>query len=145
MRVGRLVVLEKDPVRACSPNGTKHTRWRCRCDCGNETTVFRSQLTNGRTKSCGCWRRELMASLGRQKVRNRKVVDLTGQTFGRLTVLCRAAGNDWGQVMWWCRCQCGKEIEAMGGNLRMGKQVSCGCARVDWGRKLGKRYGGGRS
>lgn len=29
-------------------------RWRCRCDCGNETVVGQSLLQRGRTKSCGC-------------------------------------------------------------------------------------------
>lgn len=29
------------------------TYWDCRCDCGNETTVFGGALTSGRTKSCG--------------------------------------------------------------------------------------------
>ena len=28
--------------------------WLCRCDCGNETTVFSGYLRNGDTKSCGC-------------------------------------------------------------------------------------------
>ena len=28
--------------------------WRCRCDCGNETTVMGSNLRSGGTKSCGC-------------------------------------------------------------------------------------------
>ena len=26
----------------------------CRCDCGNETVVFKSNLLRGHTKSCGC-------------------------------------------------------------------------------------------
>lgn len=29
-------------------------RWKCICDCGNETTVGQTLLQNGRTKSCGC-------------------------------------------------------------------------------------------
>ena len=29
-------------------------RWRCRCDCGNETVVGQTLLQNGKTKSCGC-------------------------------------------------------------------------------------------
>ena len=30
------------------------TYWECKCDCGNHTTVARSNLTNGHTQSCGC-------------------------------------------------------------------------------------------
>lgn len=29
-------------------------RWKCRCDCGNETTVGQTLLQTGKTKSCGC-------------------------------------------------------------------------------------------
>lgn len=29
-------------------------RWRCRCDCGNETIVGQTPLQSGHTKSCGC-------------------------------------------------------------------------------------------
>ena len=30
------------------------TFWKCLCDCGNYTTVARSNLINGHTQSCGC-------------------------------------------------------------------------------------------
>lgn len=29
-------------------------RWRCKCDCGKETTVNGYDLRSGKTKSCGC-------------------------------------------------------------------------------------------
>lgn len=51
-RFGRLVVLEM-----AQDNG-KITRWKCRCDCGNISTVTVYNLTNGHTKSCGCLRDE---------------------------------------------------------------------------------------
>lgn len=28
--------------------------WRCKCDCGNETTTRQSSLSSGVCKSCGC-------------------------------------------------------------------------------------------
>lgn len=28
--------------------------YKCKCDCGNETTVYRSNLISGKIKSCGC-------------------------------------------------------------------------------------------
>lgn len=34
--------------------GYPKTRWRCRCDCGNEKIVFTGDLRRGDTKSCGC-------------------------------------------------------------------------------------------
>lgn len=32
--------------------------WRCKCDCGNETIVYSSNLTRGVTRSCGCYKKE---------------------------------------------------------------------------------------
>ena len=36
--------------------------WRCQCDCGTENIVFGASLTSGRSKSCGCLRREETSS-----------------------------------------------------------------------------------
>lgn len=32
--------------------------WITRCDCGNNTRIRSAALTQGNTKSCGCWKRE---------------------------------------------------------------------------------------
>ena len=65
----------------------------------------------------------------------RKLIDLTGQRFGRWTVLCRA-GNYGDYLLdghtsptWLCRCDCGNVRLLTGNNLRMGKSLSCGCAK----------------
>lgn len=50
---GRLIVLQRDGT---STNGK--AQWRCRCQCGRETTAVGSELRNGHTTSCGCWRVE---------------------------------------------------------------------------------------
>lgn len=56
-----------------------------------------------------------------------KPIDLTGQTFGRFTVLQRAHNNKEGRAMWLCRCECGNERVVMGKCLRNGHTQSCGC------------------
>lgn len=56
-----------------------------------------------------------------------KLIDLTGQRFGRLTVLERAGSNK-GHALWLCQCDCGKTIIAYGNDL-MRRQKSCGCIR----------------
>ena len=33
--------------------------WECKCDCGNTVVVHQQNLTNGHTKSCGCYNKEL--------------------------------------------------------------------------------------
>lgn len=41
-------------------------QWECLCECGNTTVVHRSSLTGGRTRSCGCLRREATAQARRK-------------------------------------------------------------------------------
>lgn len=52
-RIGRLTVLE-----CVGKDKHNQTRWRCSCDCGNETVISRVSVINGRTKSCGCLQKE---------------------------------------------------------------------------------------
>ncbi len=58
--------------------------------------------------------------------------DLTGQTFGRLTVVSMLpARNRSGKVLWRCRCSCGEWASAVvGGDIVSGKSNSCGCKRA---------------
>ena len=37
------------------------SKWTCRCDCGRMITTLTDSLNSGKTKSCGCLRKELMA------------------------------------------------------------------------------------
>lgn len=39
--------------------------WLCRCVCGTERTVRRSNIVYGVSKSCGCWQREVRVRTGR--------------------------------------------------------------------------------
>lgn len=56
-----------------------------------------------------------------------KVIDLTGQRFGMLTVLERCGTSKDGQKVYLCRCDCGNLKEIRSGNLRGGHTNSCGC------------------
>ena len=53
--------------------------------------------------------------------------DLTGQKFGRLTVISRTENDKKGRARWLCKCECGKEVVVQGGHLRSGHTSSCGC------------------
>ena len=61
---------------------------------------------------------------------SRQKLDLTGQRFGKLTVL-EPAENIGTRTAWLCRCDCGQEIIATTLNLRRGRRTSCGCDRPD--------------
>lgn len=56
-----------------------------------------------------------------------KVLDLTGQRFGKLTVIERVPSHN-GHARWKCLCDCGNYTEALSHNLKSGNKVSCGCA-----------------
>lgn len=51
-RFGRLTALNREPSK------NSITMWRCRCDCGNELIVRNDSLCSGKSKSCGCLKRE---------------------------------------------------------------------------------------
>ena len=65
-----------------------------------------------------------------------KLIDLSGQQFGRLTVLHRAPdviqSNGRHRIMWECVCECGNTVICHGDNLRKGVSRSCGCYRKEY-------------
>ncbi|MBQ7705878.1 MAG: hypothetical protein IJT73_10740, partial [Selenomonadaceae bacterium] len=93
-----------------------------RCDCGNTCIVQGYQLKSGRTQSCGCYKRQLAAE--------RQFKDLTGQTFGRLTVIAYAYTKS-RAAYWMCSCICGNECVVRGSSLINGDTQSCGCLQKE--------------
>lgn len=59
-RFGRLVV-----VKRVANNKRGQARWLCKCDCGQSCERNSYNLRAGVTKSCGCLRKEMGATLGR--------------------------------------------------------------------------------
>lgn len=53
--------------------------------------------------------------------------DLTGEIFGRITVLRRATKIGYIPVRWLCQCECGNLTIAEAGRMKSGKCRSCGC------------------
>jgi hypothetical protein len=66
--------------------------------------------------------------------------DLTGERFGRLTVMSRYGKTVYPRK-WRCRCECGNEIIAAGPDLRCGDTASCGCLRRDTTAKRSTTHG----
>ena len=54
-------------------------------------------------------------------------IDLTGQRYGRLTVLRDSGVDKYGGYLWLCKCDCGKTTVVSRTNLRTGHTQSCGC------------------
>lgn len=73
-----------------------------------------------------------------------RLIDRTGDRYGRLVVLERAANSANPKdtnARWLCQCDCGKTTVAYGGDLRRGKVVSCGC----WNQEKRVKHGFSRS
>ena len=56
-----------------------------------------------------------------------KLIDRTGQVFGKLTVLEQAGRDRLKKVLWKCKCECGNETVVVAGSLTTGNTTSCGC------------------
>ena len=75
-----------------------------------------------------------------------RIKDLTGERFGRLTVVKRVEDKVYSSgrkaVQWLCKCDCEEENEVIvtGDNLKGGNVQSCGCLLSDTNSKLHKKY-----
>jgi len=58
-------------------------------------------------------------------------VDLTGKTFGRLTVQSRGSNSAKNGARWLCLCTCGTQKQVDSYNLRHGNTKSCGCLHIE--------------
>lgn len=72
-----------------------------------------------------------------------KLIDLTGKRFGKLIVLGR--NNNYKRVYWDCLCDCGTKKVVLGGHLKSGKTMSCGCVSKERIALLNKTHGDSRS
>lgn len=69
-----------------------------------------------------------------------KLIDLTGQKYGKLTVIERCE-NIGGRTAWICKCECGNIVKVKSNSLRTGNTKTCGkCNRYEdlAGKKFGK-------
>ena len=129
-KFGMLTVIRRDVGNdyITPSTGRKSARYICKCDCGNIRSVPVQQLRSGHTWNCGCQSKN-------------KFKDLTGQRFGKLTVIERAEDyitpRNEREVQWRCKCLCGRECIVRGHSLRNGHTTSCGCAVSDAATKHG--------
>ena len=61
--------------------------------------------------------------------------DLTGQRFGRLTVVERAENYKDGSARWHCLCDCGNMTTVHAHALKQGRIKSCGCLLAESSKK----------
>lgn len=116
-KFGRLTVVGKE-----RPEGSKRTVWVCRCDCGNEKKTDNLRRTYGGVLSCGCLYNE---------THGKELNDITGQVFGRLTVVSKQRLDSYGKWLWECQCSCGNKHIALASPLKSGLIQSCGCQKAE--------------
>ena len=67
-----------------------------------------------------------------------RIKNLTGQKFGKLTVICRDYGHQKGKGTFWkCRCDCGNELIVSAASLTSKNTRSCGCLQREAARRVG--------
>lgn len=71
---------------------------------------------------------------------SKKVIDLTGERFGRLVVLSRGENSIHNAAQWVCRCDCGRTVLVNSNNLRTKHTTSCGCKRAESTSKVLTEY-----
>ena len=61
-KYGRLMLLHSEGREKCG-----NARWLVRCDCGVEFIAALNNITSGRTRSCGCLRKEIITKRNHSK------------------------------------------------------------------------------
>lgn len=123
-------------------------RWICQCNCGSkpisvrQTDLLHDHIT--RCFYCGFTSKSKISKPQEKQLKEKvvpiyhkdKIKDLTGQKFGRLTVVKldeetpqSPTKNGNFRVRWWCKCDCGNtELKSvLSSHLTSGKIQSCGC------------------
>lgn len=71
----------------------------------------------------------------------KRAIDLTGQVFGKWTVVCFSGLNKRRSATWLCRCECGRERSVTGTALNCGHSEKCSsCARQSHGMNKCPEY-----
>lgn len=123
-RYGKLTVLET----LYNYKGNKRAVCKCLCECGNISYIKAAELP--KRKTCGC---------SKEPVVGGKIKDITGQTFGKLTVLEIIPRYKNHEAYCKCICECGTEVMVRKTALVTGNTKSCGC--ISSPSLLGQRFG----
>ena len=67
--------------------------------------------------------------------------DLTGMSFGRLSVIAPIGVDKFRRTIWKLRCSCGKFVTVQVGDLTSGRTNSCGCLKIEMLIKRTRTHG----
>ena len=103
--------------------------WHCQCKCGGKKNVATGDLRYLAVRSCGCIYR----------------IDLSGQVYGRLTVIRETKQKKNNRYLWECVCECGNSILVRRDGLTSGGTKSCGCLNRERASEVHTIHGGTRN
>jgi len=136
--VNQLTVVEEVEPHF-SPSGSKFRRFKVICPkCGKNFITWMASLNQKKypVKQCpDCAFKEQQEKA--IEWGHNRINDLTGQKFGKLTVLYATdKRNNSRNVIWHCKCECGNEKDISSGDLQSGMTLSCGCLKSSKGEYL---------
>lgn len=73
------------------------------------------------------------------------MIDMTGERYGRLTVIRLDGRDKRGLCMWLCECDCGNTKVLNGSEIRRGNVRSCGCLNRELARERFTKHGYSRT
>lgn len=135
--------------------GTRQRLWWCRCICGALEKLRTHVLLHEEVVRCReCYEMDKAARMASDKLTwlpsrigaapGVKPADLTGQRFGRWTVLFFSGYSRSGDRSWMCLCACGYTSTVLSCQLKSGVSTQCRrCAGRQTARKRGQRRGQG--
>lgn len=142
---GNLTVLKRvdDYI---SPKGNHAKRYLCQCACGNQIEVNASYLKSGTKTLCS-----YSCKYNNKSYKKRgpkcgiRLVDLSGQVFGNLTVIKRLddliSPKGSRNPRYLCECKCGKQVEVIANQLKSGRKTSCSFCSLKKQDIVGQRFG----
>lgn len=107
---GKLTVLSE------AASSSKVRKVLCSCACGGEAVVTVDKLRGGRTRSCGCLKSEKQSTKF-----------LSGERYGKLTIIKDVGKTKSNRRIVECLCDCGATSFVPTNNLQSGNTTSCGC------------------
>lgn len=128
-KYGYLTVIEKTNKRI-----QRKVVWKCLCVCGNECEVLSTNLTSGRTTSCGCMQYKIVSQYYREKAPKEGDI-INGTEILDICFKQNYRGHNECYVL--CKCKfCGKKFWAKKTLIESCNTKSCGCIKRSYGEAL---------
>jgi hypothetical protein len=105
----------------------------CICKCGTKKIIDLYNLTQNRSKDCGCGRKSTLTNIMKDNSIS------IGDKFGKLTVQEFVGFNKLHKAIYKCKCDCGNTITVVGASLKSEHTTSCGCINTKY-NKIIKDY-----